>query len=130
MREFDGVSAGHATATYAVHQNGQYALHASGSHDAVWDAFVIRDDRIGFARTSGGALEAVADGQRMRLPDGSYEWQYVPPPALPARETKKIRAQDVADTVGMALVGTAITCIRERFSMRHTHRRRNTITRP
>ena len=71
--------------TYAVHKNGQYALRTSGSHDAVWDVFVIQDDRIGFARTSGGALEAVADGERMRLPDGSYEWQYVPPlPALPA----------------------------------------------
>ena len=55
---------------------GVYELYPRGKHEPVYNAVLLRGDRVGFSHDSQGRLLALADVQRQVLREGKYRWRF------------------------------------------------------
>lgn len=55
---------------------GVYELYPRGKHEPVYNAVLLRGDRVGFVHDSQGRLVALADTQREVLREGKYRWRF------------------------------------------------------
>lgn len=55
---------------------GVYELYPRGKHEPVYNAVLLRGDRVGFSHDSLGRMLALADVQRQVLREGKYRWRF------------------------------------------------------
>lgn len=74
--------------TTAVPATGVYALGRGPGEPAVKTRYLVAGAAVGFERSVGGELRAVAGQERLPLPDEAYQW------AVDPNGTRRVREQD------------------------------------